>query len=55
MAGSWEFSNADREKACTITFRNDNAKVGKRVEFDPGCAKLFSVHPGNCRLAARRQ
>ena len=41
MAGSWEFSNADREKTCTITFRNDNAKVGKRVEFDPGCAKLF--------------
>jgi hypothetical protein len=41
MVGSWEFSNADREKACTITFRNDNAKVGKRVEFDPGCAKLF--------------
>ena len=31
MIGSWEFSNADREKACTITFRNDNARVGKRV------------------------
>jgi hypothetical protein len=41
VAGSWEFSNADREKTCTITFRNDTAKVGKRVEFDPGCAKLF--------------
>jgi len=24
MIGSWEFSNADREKTCTITFRNDN-------------------------------
>ena len=45
MVGSWEFSNADREKACTITFRNDNAKVGKRVEFDPGCAKLFAFIP----------
>jgi protease inhibitor Inh len=41
MTGSWEFSNADREKTCTITFRNDAAKVGKRVEFDSGCAKLF--------------
>ena len=41
MIGSWEFSNADREKPCTITFRNDAAKVGKRLEFDPGCAKLF--------------
>ena len=45
MVGSWEFSNADREKACTIIFRNDNARVGKRVEFDPGCAKLFSFIP----------
>lgn len=45
MIGSWEFSNADREKTCTITFRNDNAKVGKRVEFDPGCAKLFPFIP----------
>jgi hypothetical protein len=45
MAGSWEFSNADREKTCTITFRNDNAKVGKRVDFDPNCAKLFKFIP----------
>jgi hypothetical protein len=45
MVGSWEFSNADREKACTITFRNDNARVGKRVEFDPGCVKLFPFIP----------
>src|SRR4029078_1895581 len=41
MPGSWEFSNADREKTCTITFRNDAAKVGKRVDFDTACVKLF--------------
>jgi hypothetical protein len=41
MVGSWEFSNADREKTCTIMFRNDTGKVGKRVEFDPGCAAHF--------------
>jgi hypothetical protein len=41
MPGSWEFSNADREKTCTITFRNETAKVGKRVEFEPKCATLF--------------
>src|SRR5919107_359942 len=41
MPGSWEFSNADREKTCTITFRNDAGRIGKRVEFDPACAKLF--------------
>jgi hypothetical protein len=45
MAGSWEFSNADREKTCTVTFRNDAAKVGKRVEFEPKCATLFSFVP----------
>src|SRR3954469_12781800 len=45
MAGSWEFSNADREKTCTITFRDSAAKVGKRVEFDPACAKLFPFIP----------
>jgi len=41
MVGSWEFSNADREKICTITFRNEAAKVGKRVEFDAACANNF--------------
>jgi hypothetical protein len=41
MAGNWEFSNADREKTCTITFRETAAKVGKRVEFDPNCPKQF--------------
>ena len=45
MAGSWEFSNADREKTCTITFRNDAVKVGRRVEFDPKCAALFPFVP----------
>jgi Protease inhibitor Inh len=45
MPGSWEFSNADREKTCTITFRNDAAKVGKRLDFEPACAKLFPFIP----------
>ena len=41
MVGSWEFSNADREKTCAITFRNESSRVGKRVEFDPACAGHF--------------
>jgi hypothetical protein len=41
MVGTWELSNADREKICTITLRNDPAKIGKRVEFDAGCAGNF--------------
>jgi hypothetical protein len=45
MVGSWEFSNADREKICTITFRNDAAKVGKRLEFDANCVKNFAFVP----------
>jgi len=45
MVGSWEFSNADREKTCTIVFRDTAAKVGKRVEFDPNCPKVFAFIP----------
>mgnify|MGYP002651262499 CR=1 FL=1 len=41
IVGTWEFSNADREKICSITFRNESNRVGKRVEFDPACANLF--------------
>jgi hypothetical protein len=39
--GTWEFSNADRDKRCTVTFRADPAAVGMRLEFDKGCAALF--------------
>src|ERR1051326_754605 len=41
MVGTWEFSNADREKTCSITFRNESNRVGKRVEFDPACIGHF--------------
>jgi hypothetical protein len=41
MVGTWEFSNADREKSCSITFRNESNRVGKRVEFDAACAGHF--------------
>src|SRR3989304_8909271 len=41
MVGSWEFSNADREKICVITFRAELPRVGRRVEFDPACAGKF--------------
>jgi hypothetical protein len=45
MTGTWEFSNADREKICMITFRNDAATVGKRLDFDPKCSVLFPFVP----------
>jgi len=39
--GTWEFSNADRDKRCTLTFRTDAAAAGMRIEFDKGCPGLF--------------
>ena len=42
LVGTWELSNADREKICTVTFRPDSSKSGKKVEFDPGCGERFS-------------
>ena len=40
-AGTWEFSNADRDKRCMLTFRTDPAAAGMRLEFDRGCASQF--------------
>jgi len=39
--GTWELSNADRDKRCTVTFRTEPAAAGMRVEFDKGCAGVF--------------
>lgn len=43
LVGTWEFSNADHDKICTVTFKSDPAKVGFKVEFDPNCAALFPL------------
>jgi hypothetical protein len=43
MLDSWEFSNADRDKICTATFKSDPSKVGFKVEFDANCATLFPL------------
>ena len=43
LIGSWEFSNADRDKICTATFKEDRTKVGFKVEFDKNCAELFAL------------
>lgn len=43
MIGTWEFSNAERDKICTATFKSDPAKVGSKVEFDAKCAGLFPL------------
>ncbi|MGI8527149.1 MAG: AprI/Inh family metalloprotease inhibitor [Pseudolabrys sp.] len=41
MSGTWELSNAERDKVCTATFSNDRAGGGYRVEFEAKCAEQF--------------
>jgi hypothetical protein len=43
LIGTWEFSNAERDKICSATFKADATKVGFKVEFDKGCADLFPI------------
>jgi hypothetical protein len=43
LIGTWEFSNADRDKVCTATFKSDPAKVGFKVEFDANCGDQFPL------------
>ena len=41
VIGSWEFSNADRERKCTLTFKDERAGANFRLEFEPQCGDLF--------------
>ena len=43
VIGTWEFSNADRDKKCTATFKADPSPVGLTVEFDQNCASEFPL------------
>jgi hypothetical protein len=43
VLGSWEFSNADRDKICTANFKTDRTPVGFKVEFDANCGNLFPL------------
>jgi hypothetical protein len=43
LLGSWEFSNADRDKVCQATFKADATKAGFKVEFDADCATKFTL------------
>jgi Protease inhibitor Inh len=43
LIGTWEFSNADRDKICSATFKSDATKLGFKVEFEKKCAELFPV------------
>ena len=43
LVGTWEFSNADRDKVCTATFKADATAVGFKVEFDKNCVIQFPI------------
>lgn len=43
MIGNWEFSNADHDRICTATFKNEATRNGFKVEFDANCVNLFPV------------
>jgi hypothetical protein len=43
MLGAWEFSNAERDKICTATFKDARTAIGYRVEFDRDCAGRFPL------------
>ena len=43
LIGTWEFSNADRDRICSVTFKSDPTPVGFKVEFDKNCASLFPI------------
>ena len=43
VIGNWEFSNAERDKTCTVTLKSDSTPAGLKIEFDPNCANLFPL------------
>ena len=41
MIGTWEFSNADRDKICRFIFRADVVPGGRKLDIDKNCPNLF--------------
>ena len=41
MIGTWELSNADRDKSCSVTFQLNPAAAGFALSFATNCAGLF--------------
>jgi hypothetical protein len=41
MLGIWEFSDADHNRVCRLTFRAEPAPGGRRLEVDKSCPSLF--------------
>ena len=46
MLGTWEFTNAARDKSCTVTFKSARVASGLALAFDSQCAALFPLLRG---------
>jgi len=43
MFGTWEISNADRDKICMVSFQPEAAPGGLKVDFDKTCGDVFPI------------
>jgi len=43
MVGTWELSNAEHDRRCTVTFSTDAAPGGFKLALDQGCAAVFPM------------
>jgi len=43
MVGSWEISNAERDRRCVVTFSTEAVPGGLKLVLDPGCAAVFPM------------
>ncbi|HEY7230313.1 MAG TPA: AprI/Inh family metalloprotease inhibitor [Pseudolabrys sp.] len=43
VVGSWEFSNAERDRTCTATLKGEPGPAGLKIEFDANCVNLFPI------------
>src|SRR5512141_2311440 len=42
VLGPWDFSNADRDRRCTLTLKGDTTPGGLKIEFDKACVAAFT-------------
>ena len=42
VLGPWDFSNADRDRRCTLTLRGETAPGGLKIELDKACTAAFA-------------
>ncbi len=43
LVGTWELSNAEHDRRCTVTFSTEAAPGGFKLALDQGCAAVFPM------------